>query len=80
MKKNWIIVWHDRHCDDKYYVVLNATLAEAEAVEFDVAKKAGWDQHTEEVLKYGYGDYGYGEDYCINLQELESSNITILDK
>lgn len=71
MKKlNWIIVWHDRHRDDIYQVVTNATCQEASEVERQLAVKAGWENETE-AKEHGYGEYGYGEDYFINLIELD---------
>lgn len=36
VKSNWIIVWHDRHRDDIYKIVLNATWDEAEKVEIEI--------------------------------------------
>lgn len=70
MKKNWIIILHDRHCDDRYKIVLNATYDEASQIELEVAKKVGW-ENEKDAEKYGYGDYGYGEAYWIDLRELD---------
>lgn len=72
-KSNWIIVWHDRHRDDVYQIVTNATYREAAEVERQLAVKAGWENETE-VSKSGFGEYGYGEDYFINLIKLDGRN------
>ena len=47
MKKNWIIILHDRHCDDRYKIVLNATYDEASQIELEVAKKVGWENEKD---------------------------------
>ena len=75
IRSNYIIIWHDHHTDDRYYIVLNATYDEAKAKESEIAEKAGWLNLTE-VSEYGYGDYGYNEDYYINMRPLEDDQIT----
>lgn len=47
-KDNYLIIWHDRHRDDEYVLVLNANYREAEEAELEVAKRAGWE--NEKVL------------------------------
>lgn len=76
MKRNWIVISHNRHRDDKYVVLINATLKEAEAKEREIADKEGWLEYTE-VAKYGYGDYGLSEEYYVCLRELESDEVVI---
>lgn len=73
-KYNWIIVWHDRHCDDRYKIVLNATMEEAQKIEWTVAKQAGW-ENEKDAEEYGYGDYGFNEDYFIDLHMLKDDAV-----
>lgn len=75
IRSNYIIVWHDRHTDDRYFIALNATYDEAEAKEREVAERAGWLDNTE-ASEYGYGDYGYNEDYYIELRSLDDDQVT----
>lgn len=78
VKSNWIIVWHDRHRDDVYKIVLNATWDEAEKVELEIAKQAGW-ENEKEAAEYGYGDFGYNEDYFIDLRALDDDAVVKVD-
>lgn len=73
-KDNYLIIWHDRHRDDEYTLVLNANYREAEEAELEIAKKAGW-ENEKGASESGFGDYGYGEDYYINMIELKPDQI-----
>lgn len=78
VKANWIIVWHDRHRDDIYKIVLNATMEEAQKIEWAVAKQAGW-ENEKEAEEQGYGDYGFNEYYFIAMHMLEDNAVVKYD-
>ena len=73
-KYNWVIVWHDRHREDIYKIVMNATMEEAKEIELAVAKQAGW-ENEKGAEEYGCGDYGFDDCYFITLQVLEDDDI-----